>query len=63
MFKYLPAIIWEQNTDKFSIPTSFDRIKINRAKVTFMATLLSESKSQTGLVISWEALPDDFQLE
>ncbi|MFM6535142.1 MAG: hypothetical protein ACKPHQ_12875, partial [Dolichospermum sp.] len=28
-----------------------------------MATLLSESKSQTGLVISWEALPDDFQLE
>ena len=28
-----------------------------------MATLLSEIKSQTGLVISWEALPDDFQLE
>jgi hypothetical protein len=28
-----------------------------------MATLLSETKSQTGLVILWEALPDDFQLE
>ncbi len=28
-----------------------------------MATLLSESRSQTGPVISWEALPDDFQLE
>ena len=28
-----------------------------------MATLLSETKSQTGLIISWEALPDDFQLE
>jgi hypothetical protein len=28
-----------------------------------MATLLSETKSKTGLVISWEALPDDFQLE
>jgi hypothetical protein len=28
-----------------------------------MATLLSESKSQTGPVISWEALPDDFELE
>lgn len=28
-----------------------------------MATLLSEIKSPPGLVISWEALPDDFQLE
>ncbi|MEA5616595.1 Uma2 family endonuclease [Cronbergia sp. UHCC 0137] len=28
-----------------------------------MSALLSESKSATELVISWEALPDDFQLE
>ncbi|MDF5736478.1 MULTISPECIES: Uma2 family endonuclease [unclassified Nostoc] len=28
-----------------------------------MATQLSEAKSQTELVISWEALPKDFQLE
>ncbi|RUS95636.1 hypothetical protein DSM106972_089920 [Dulcicalothrix desertica PCC 7102] len=28
-----------------------------------MATQLSEPKSQKGMVISWEALPDDFWLE
>jgi Uma2 family endonuclease len=28
-----------------------------------MATLLNETKSPPGMVISWEALPDDFQLE
>ncbi len=28
-----------------------------------MATQLGETKSPTELVISWEALPDDFQLE
>lgn len=28
-----------------------------------MATQLREAKSSTGLVITWEALPDDFQLE
>lgn len=28
-----------------------------------MATLLSETKSPPGIVITWEALPDDFQLE
>jgi len=28
-----------------------------------MATLLSETKSPPGLVISWEALPDNFPLE
>lgn len=28
-----------------------------------MATQLSEPKSRKGMVISWEALPDDFRLE
>lgn len=39
------------------------KMKTNHYKATFMATQVSEMKSSTELVISWEPLPDDFQLE